>query len=135
MMTLLLSILAALIGLLVIRYWRSRADRTFENTFQEHIAPIADNYFCTKIPSHSAAIKECTPMDILWLEYEANGGVAVKTRLGGPYLGHLNPLTANEIHHRAGEEFCWVAIFKRATRFGVEIVLVRLKVEPLSEDD
>jgi hypothetical protein len=132
-MTLLLSILAALIGLLVIRHWRSRADSTFENAFQEHIAPIADYYFCTKIPSHSAAIKECRLMDILWLEYEANGRIAAKTSLGGSHLGHLNKLTANELHHDAGEKFCWVAIFKRATRFGVEIVLVRLKIEPLSE--
>jgi hypothetical protein len=125
--------MAALIGLLAICYWRSRADSTFENAFQGHIAPIADYYFCTKIPSHSAAIKECTPMDILWLEYEANGGIAVKTCLGGSRLGHLNQLTANEIHHNAGEEFRWVAVFKRATRFGAEIVLVRLKTEPLSE--
>jgi hypothetical protein len=135
MMTLQLSMLAALIGFLVIRYWRSRAHSTFENAFQEHIASIADYYFCRRIPSRSAAIKDCTPMDILWLEYEVNGGIAVKTRLGGPYLGHLYPLTANEIHDGAGEKFCWVAIFKRPTRFGVEIVLVRLKIEPLSEYD
>ena len=93
MMTLLLSILVALIGLLAICYCRSRADSTFENAFQEHIAPIADYYFCTKISSHSAAIQECTPMDILWLRYEANGGIAVKTSLGGPHLGYLNQLT------------------------------------------
>jgi hypothetical protein len=45
----------------------------------------------------------------------------------------LNQLTANEIHHDAGEESCWMPIFKRTTRFGAEIVLVRLKIEPLSE--
>jgi hypothetical protein len=128
MMTLLLLLLAALIGLLAIWYWRSQADRAFENAFQEHIAPVADYHFCTKIPS-SAAIQECTPMDILWLEYEANGGIAVKTSLGGLLLGQLNQLSANEIHHGTGEECCWVPIFKRATRFGAEIVLVRLKVE------
>jgi hypothetical protein len=133
MMTLLLLLLAALIGLLAICYWRSRADRTFENAFQEHIAPVADYYFCTKIPSHSAAIQECTPMDILWLEYEANGGIAVKTSLGGPHLGQLNQLSSNEIHHGAGEDCCWVPIFKRATRFGAEILLARLKIERLSE--
>jgi hypothetical protein len=104
MMTLQLSMLAALIGFLVIRYWRSRAHSTFENAFQEHIASIADYYFCRRIPSRSAAIKDCTPMDILWLEYEVNGGIAVKTRLGGPYLGHLNPLTANEIQRRSRRE-------------------------------
>jgi hypothetical protein len=129
MMIPLLLLLAALIGLLAIWHWRSRADGTFEKAFQEHIAPIADYCFCTKIPSHSAAIQDCTPMDILWLEYEANGGISVKTSLGGPHLGHLNQLSANEIHHDAGEEFCWVPIFKRATRFGAEIVLVRLKIE------
>jgi len=133
MMTLLLLLLAALIGLLAICYWRSRADSTFENAFQEHIAPVADYYFCTKIPSHSAAIQECTPMDILWLEYEANGGIAVKTSLGGLHLGPLNQLSANEIHHGGGEECCWVPIFKRATRFGAEILLVRLKIERLPE--
>ena|ERR1700722_220653 len=133
MMTLLLLLLAALIGLLAIHYWRSRADSTFENAFQEHIAPVADYYFCTKIPSHSAAIQECTPMDILWLEYEANGGIAVKTSLGGLHLGQLNQLSANEIRQGTGEEYCWVPIFKRATRFGAEIVLVRLKIERLSE--
>jgi hypothetical protein len=132
MMTLLLLLLAALIGFLPICYWRSRADGSFENAFQEHIAPVADYYFCTKIPS-SAAIQECTPMDILWLEYEANGGIAVKTSLGGLHLGQLNPLSANEIHKGTSEEYCWVPIFKRATRFGAEIVLVRLKIEPLSE--
>lgn len=132
MMTLLLLLLAALIGLLAISYWRSRADSSFENAFQEHIAPVADNYFRTKIP-YSAAIRECTPMDILWLEYEANGGIAVKTSLGGLHLGQLNQLSANEVHHGACEECCWVPIFKRATRFGAEIVLVRLKIEPLSE--
>ena len=89
--------------------------------------------FCTKISSSSAAIQKCTPMDILWLEYEANGGIAVKTRLGGLHLGQLNQLSANEIHHDAGEESCWVPIFKRATRFGAEILLVRLKIQRLPE--
>jgi hypothetical protein len=133
MMTLLLLLLAALIGLLAIRYWRSRADSTFDKAFQEHIAPVADYYFRTKISSSSAAIQKCTPMDILWLEYEANGGIAVKTRLGGLHLGQLNQLSAIEIHHDAGEESCWVPIFKRATRFGAEILLVRLKIERLPE--
>jgi hypothetical protein len=68
-------------------------------------------------------------MDILWLEYEANGGTSVKTSLGGPHLGHLNQVSANETNHDTGEECCWVPIFKRATRFGAEIVLVRLKIE------
>jgi hypothetical protein len=78
MMTLLLLLLAALIGLLAFWYRRYRADSTFENAFHEHIAPIADYCFYTKIPSHSAAILDCTPMDILWLEYEANGGISLK---------------------------------------------------------
>jgi hypothetical protein len=135
MMTLLLLLLAALIGLLAFWYRRYRADSRFENAFHEHIAPIADYCFYTKIPSHSAAIQDCTPMDILWLEYEADGGISVKTSLGGPHLGHLNQLSANEIHHGAGKEYCWVPIFKRAraTRFGAEIVLVRLKIEPFLE--
>src|ERR1700733_5537293 len=114
MMTLLLLLLAALIGMLAFWHCRSRADSNFENAFHEHIAPIADHYFCTKIPSHSAAIQECTPMDILSLEYEANGGISFKASLGGPQLGHLNQFSANEIHHDAGETFCWVPIFKRA---------------------
>jgi hypothetical protein len=133
MMTLLLLLLAALIGILAFWHRRFRADSNFENAFHENIAPIANYCFCTKIPSHSAAIQDCTPMDILWLEYEANGGISVKTSLGGPHLGHLNQLSANEIHHDASEECCWVPVFKRATRFGAEIVLVRLKIEPSSE--
>ena len=74
----LLLLLAALIGLPAIWHWRSRADSTFEKALHEHIAPIADYCFCTTISSHSAAIQDCTPMDILWLEYEANGGISLK---------------------------------------------------------
>jgi hypothetical protein len=133
MMTLPLLLLAALIGILAFWYCRSRADSNFENVFHEHIAPIADYCFCTKIPSHFAGVQDCTPMDILWLEYEANGRISVKASLGGPHLGHLNQSSANEIHDNASEECCWVPIFKRATRFGAEIVLVRLKIEPFSE--